>query len=40
MFKPEKFIPDAIKKIKEEIGDEKAIIALPKLSKVRAFAFA
>jgi GMP synthase (glutamine-hydrolysing) len=28
MFKPEKFIPDAIKKIKEEIGDEKAIIAL------------
>ncbi|WP_413827600.1 MULTISPECIES: glutamine-hydrolyzing GMP synthase [unclassified Methanobrevibacter] len=28
MFKPEKFIPNAIKQVKDEIGDEKAIIAL------------
>src|SRR5574344_1255243 len=28
MFKPEKFIPDAIKQVKDEIGEEKAIIAL------------
>ena len=28
MFKPDKFIEEAITKIKNEIGDEKAIIAL------------